>query len=411
MSEPRLRILVLLPFPPDPDGLHGGARVAGQLLEALAERHEIGALYLEGRRDAPLPGELRRRLAFAEPVSLPDLESTAPRRGVRLVRRGAGIVRGRPAWATDAASTAFASRLSAVVREWRPDVVQAEYHVMGQYLGASAGAPRVLVEYEPGAAAAVERMRAERGLAKLLRLLDAAAWRRWERRLLALPDAVVVFTEEDRRALVELLPAVHVERIAPGVPLPPAQLDPLGATPPRILYVGSFIHPPNVRAAGQLARRIFPIVRARCPDALLEIVGDEPPPEILRLGGDGISVVGRVEDMQPYLARAAVVAVPLEAGGGIRVKLMEALAAGKAVVATPRALSGLEVVSGRHVLVGTTDEELAAALVALLADPGARVEIARAGRAWALAHLGWTDVVTRYEALYDRLPARGAASG
>jgi glycosyltransferase involved in cell wall biosynthesis len=405
----RRRLLFLLPFPPDPAGHHGGGRTTGQLIEQLADRHEVGALYMRSRRDSPMPQALGDRLAFAEEVARPDLESTVTRRLVRSARRSAGLARGRPVWVQDWSVPAFAARADQIVREWHPHVVQAEFHVMGQYLPPPGRTPvRLLVEHEPGAHAADALARASRGMHRLLRRLDAAAWRRYERAVLAAPDAVVAFTREDEAALLEVAPSARVVRVGVGVPIPAEALDPVGRPPLRVLYLGSFVHPPNVDAALRLARDLFPAVRARRPDAVLEIVGDAPPAEVRALSAPGVTVLGPVESVEPHLAAAAVVAAPLRLGGGIRVKLMEALAAGKAVVATPLALSGLDVVPDRHVLVAETDAELADAIVALLDDPVRRARMACEARTWAETHLRWEDVESRYDSLYEQLFAAKA---
>jgi glycosyltransferase involved in cell wall biosynthesis len=196
--------------------------------------------------------------------------------------------------------------------------------------------------------------------------------------------------------------------ISPGIELPERPSDPVGGHPPSVLFLGSFVHPPNVEAATRLARAVMPAVRARVPAAVLELVGDAPPAEVRALAGDGVVVTGRVPDVRPYLDRAAVVAAPLRLGGGMRVKVLESLAAGKALVATPRALSGLDVVPGTHALVGETDAQLSEAIADLLEDPERRRRVGVAAREWAGEHLAWQRAAAAYDDLYRSLLAESA---
>ena len=107
--------------------------------------------------------------------------------------------------------------------------------------------------------------------------------------------------------------------------------------------------------------------------------------------------------MVPFLDRATVVVAPLRLGGGIRVKILDALAAGKAVVASTLAVEGLDIVAGEHCLVADTDDEIVAAISALLGDAALRARVAGAAYAWAAANLGWARTMAAYDALYDRL--------
>jgi glycosyltransferase involved in cell wall biosynthesis len=390
-------LLFLLPFPPDPQGTHGAARMSGQLLSHAVERHEVAAIYLRADGEAPIDRELAGRLALAVEVRRPPLAGA--------LRRAVGIVRGRPTWATDWAVAEIDRRLEEVVLEWGPDVIQAELSVMGQYLPPSPAT--VLVDYDPGAATAAELAGWERGLRRLGRRIDAAAWRRYERRVFGAADAIVVFTEEDGARIATRAPAGRVKRIAPGVDLP----APAGGGAPGgnagVVFVGGFGHPPNVEAALRLGRTIFPAVRERVPAATLELVGGPPPADVLALAGEGVTVTGGVPDAQPYLESAAVVAAPLRLGGGMRVKVLEALAAGKALVATPRALAGLELTPGEHALVGETDAELAGAIAALLEDRDRRARMGAAAHDWAAERLDWTRALDAYDRLYASLGAGG----
>jgi glycosyltransferase involved in cell wall biosynthesis len=192
-------------------------------------------------------------------------------------------------------------------------------------------------------------------------------------------------------------------RIPLGIDLPVKPADPAGSKPPGLLFIGNFVHPPNVDAAERLASRILPSIRKVYPETRLTVVGPQPPVSLQRRDGEGVTVAGEVPDVRPYLESAAVVVAPLRFGGGMRVKVAEALAAGKAVVASPIAVAGLEVTSGEHLMVAETDDEIVEACTMLLGNTSARVELASRARVWAVRHLGWDGPVAAFEELYASL--------
>ena len=392
------RLLFLAPYAPRKDALHGGARAMAHLIGGLAARHRVALLCLRGEDEAGIDPELRGRCEIAEEL---------PRRGRRRsknlrervgkhLRRAESLVAMRPKWATWCALPAFEERLRVLETGWRPEVVQAEYHVMGQYLACVRGSRRVLNQYEPGAHAARQRWRS--GHHNLREYLEMRAWERYERAVARRAHAVVVLTARDREAMLPYSPATPLVVIPLGIEAPERPLDPAGRPPPSVLFVGNFHHPPNVEAAVRLARSIFPRVRQRCPEAVLHLVGDAPP----EVSGPGVVVTGRVPSIEPWLDRAAVIAAPLASGGGMRVKVLEALAAGKAVVASPLAAEGLD---GAPLLLADGDEETAGAIIGLLEDRDRRAALAAQARQWAVAHLGWQQTVDAFEALYERLLA------
>ena len=233
--------------------------------------------------------------------------------------------------------------------------------------------------------------------------LDLLAWQRFERGIIKQVQAVVVFTERDRRAVSQFGRPTPIVRIPLGIPLPESPLDPLGGSPPNLLFVGNFVHPPNVDAAVRLISAIFPRVQASLPEALLYIVGNQPTAGIRGTPAKNVIVTGRVPDVTPYLDQASLVVAPLRLGGGMRVKVLEALAAGKAVVASPLAVEGLDLTDGEQIILAESDQQFCDAIVKLLADPKRRASLAARARAWACENLGWEKSIEAYEALYASL--------
>jgi len=406
---PRRRLLFVLPFPPRLDGAHGGARVTAQLIHLLVGRHDVAALYLRAPDEPAIDERLAGQCAMVGEVAIPR----NPPLRVRVARRVAPV-RGIPAWAAFVALPEFARRLRELAASWHPDVVHFEYHVMGQYAAAlgTHTASRVLTEYEAGVLAVREHLEHPRGRGSLAARVQHRAWARFERRVIAAMDAVIVFAERDRRALEPLAGGTPIVRIGLGTRLPPAPLDPLGSAPgPELLFVGSFTHAPNVDAALRLVEAIFPRVRARVPDATLRIVGPDPPPRLTAAAADGVRVTGRVPDVTPWLNSAALVVAPLRLGGGMRVKILEALAHGKAIVASSRATEELALEDGVQVAHAESDDEFVTAIVRLLRAPEERRTLATNARAWACTHLDEERWIAEYEAMYASLDATRRTRG
>jgi glycosyltransferase involved in cell wall biosynthesis len=395
------RILFVLPFPPRLDAEHGG-RVIAALVARMAVRHPVAVVCIRREEDGPADETLRAACEALEVVVAPaQYGGGVWRNRMRQVRKLRGAT---PSAVSVASVPGFAERLRAVAEDFRPTVVEFEPHEMAQYLPALDGLPakRIVVEHDPGVQAARDFAATAQGPVRLMRELDVLAWERYARRTAARADAFVTFTERDR-TLVASYGDVPVRVIPFGGDLPDEAADPAGTDPPAILFVGGYRHVPNADAALRLQRAILPAVRRRHPEATLELVGADPTPAMREAAGPGTTLHGRVASVRTHLERAAVVAVPIRLGGGMRVKVLEALAAGKAVVASPLAVAGLDVVDGRDFLLAETQDEFAEAICALLGDRERRIALGRAARAWAEEHLGWGAIVEAYEQLYREL--------
>jgi polysaccharide biosynthesis protein PslH len=401
------RLFFLLPFAPRLDATHGGSKAIAQLLSRLAIRHKLAVVYLRGAGEPPLGERWRDRLDLVKEVERPWTRDSIAAQCVRRCRLGVSLIRHRPMWVTDWTSQAYAATVQSLAKKWQPDVIQIEYHVMAQYLPAlrDCKAPRVLTEHEPGNRAA-PLSTSWGAIGRMLNDIDRKAWNRFEPAIIRHVQAVVVFTENDRQAIESLAPETPVVRISLGTELIESPMDPLGSVPPNLLFFGNFMHPPNVDAALRTVRTIFPALQTRFPDLELYIIGDKPPVELRRADNAQVHVTGRVPDLAPYLNRACIVIAPLRLGGGMRLKVLETLAAGKAMVASPLALEGLKLVDREVVWMAESDAEFCGAIAELLVNPDKRLSMANAARAWACANLGWQKPIAEYEALHARLLAR-----
>jgi glycosyltransferase involved in cell wall biosynthesis len=283
--------------------------------------------------------------------------------------------------------------------------VQIEQDTLAHHVRALDGEAGVaiLVCHDPGPIIAGDQARVTTGRQRLAHRLDATLYRRYWNASLPDFDAIVTFSPDDQRAVQEGVPGARVVRIPLGIELPREPLDPVGAEPPSVCFVGGYRHPPNADAALRLMRTIMPLARERIPDLRFAAVGADPTEDMRRAATSLDEVTGAVERVEPWVDRAAVMALPIRLGGGMRVKLLEALGAGKAVVASARAAAGLEFPAVQPLRLAESDEEFAAAIVDLVEDPEARRELGRKARTWALEHLSWDARVAEYEALYRSL--------
>jgi glycosyltransferase involved in cell wall biosynthesis len=224
----------------------------------------------------------------------------------------------------------------------------------------------------------------------LARAYARLQWRKmlaFERRAVGWFDLVFTFSDVDARALSSLRPGTRVAAL-------PLKLDLTRFTPDReedeafdLLFVAYFGWAPNEDSLRWFIDEVYPAILRRRPGTTLEVVGAGAPRWVQDLDGHRGTTTfrGRVDDVVPCLRGARVVVVPLRVGSGVRVKIVQAMAAGKAIVSTTKGCEGLETQPGRHLLVADTPEGFADAVAGLLDDPPLRLRLGRDARDLALA--------------------------
>jgi glycosyltransferase involved in cell wall biosynthesis len=192
------------------------------------------------------------------------------------------------------------------------------------------------------------------------------------------------------------VPGLPVDVVPNGVDL--ERFVPVGGRPKAaaVLFTGSLDYPPNAEGILWFATEVLPRLRARQPEVRLTIVGRNPPRRVRALAADPtVEVTGRVDDLKPYHEAAAVAVAPLRSGSGTKLKVLEALAVGRPLVATAVAAEGIAVVDGVHLLVRDDPDEFARAVAELLEDPARGAALAAAGRRLVVERYDWDALADR----------------
>lgn len=235
-------------------------------------------------------------------------------------------------------------------------------------------------------------------LVSQLRALERAAMRSY--------TGVMAVSEVDARLLQRLVSSKRVDVIPNGVDVgyfgavTRESSDRSAGRAERIVFMGSLWYPPNIDGLRFFVQDIWPAIRRRRPQVHLDIVGNAPTAEILALAEhEGIEVFPSVADVRPFLATASVAVVPLRLGTGTRLKILEALAAGRPVVTTTVGAEGLELETGRDLLLADEPVAFANCVVRLLEEPVYARELVAHGQEMVRRCYSWDSVTAHFQQL------------
>jgi len=407
MTERRILFLTqTLPYP-----LDAGAKVrAYYMLRHLGAHHRVTLASLVRPTD---PASAVSHLAqFCEAIHTVPIRRSFFRDATSLLvsmaaRQPALIVRDR--------SAAFRDRIRHLIGQSKYDAVHVDQIKMAQHVAGIAATPRLIDLHNVycEVIAGVARLTASRWRKHLL-LREARTMARYERDVCRDFDEILAVTENDARRLREM---IEEPRPVTAIPIcvDPSEIPMIAHNEKSLglLCVGAMFYPPNVDGVLWFLREIFPRIRHEVPEARLCIVGPRPDRAILRAAtaDHHVRVTGYVEDLTPHLETCAAAVVPLRAGSGMRVKILDAMARGIPVVSTRLGAEGIHVTDGENVLLADSAGEFARTVVLLLCDVDARRRLAQNARRLIETRYDWRQRYGEVDAVYERLFAPGQKGG
>lgn len=400
-----MRILMITNYLPYPLVSGGRVRIYN-LLRQVSRQHEVSlAAILESPGDADAIPHLQKLCDRVETAGIDRRSRMA---------KGPGMLRyaleGKPPELRLLHSEELVRKIQDMCATKDFDIVQIE-SVMGLYL---ARLPRAVSMKSIGMFQNVSSQQFARvssvedtWFRKVRAQLNGIALGRWEPRCAETYDRCTTVSDPDRQLLLQASPHLKIDVIPNGVdtetyqPLPPPPCNPLRS----LLFVGSMGYPPCVDAMLHFCSDILPTIRRDSGGTELWIVGADPASAVLALDGDGVHVTGRVHDVVPYYQQSTVCIVPLRAGGGTRLKILEAMALARPVVSTTIGCEGLDAVDGEHLLVADTPGQFAAQTLRLLNDDQLQHRLSANARRFVEDRYSWVGIAERLMSVYNEVVA------
>jgi glycosyltransferase involved in cell wall biosynthesis len=431
-----VNILILSPYPPYPP--HGGGTMRiYQLIRGLAAHHTVTCLAFAPDASAERALEPLRAICRVLTVRGPQVRGT-------LRRAWTTLASPLPDMALRNAAPAYAAVLQELLATESFDIIKAEIIELAGYLPAHHQGRRTKDRQKQGASNkeqsakdgalpntqyVLDQFNAEYVLQQRAFLTDLRRPSRWhasgysliqwfklaryERRILRGCDAVAAVSEDDRRTLQQLQPRARIGVVSNGVDtahfsraaLVGERAGPLSLHANTLVFSGTLDFRPNIDAVTWFVREALPHIRTQRPDTRLLVVGKRPAPALCALAAAGTLILtGEVPDARSYIAGAAVYIVPMRIGGGVRLKLLEALSLETPVVSTSMGAEGVAGLrGGEHCLLADDPADFAGAVLRLLGDLALGQQLGAAGRALARERYDWMAIVPRLEAIYQEL--------
>lgn len=403
-----MRILIVYPQLVYPAGPGGIARVV-EFSRFLSKRHEISILCFVSQVDLHHVSEAEGMKEFCHSIHI------VPHRSLSYPLHLWYFLFGRrPSWIYEVSSRGMAAELKRIMESQDIDLVHIEFTFMAQYIRFvdTARCTTVLAELElKSRSLEIDVAYHWPSLLSIRRWYQMIKFRRYEVSIWREFDKILTINSIEKRLFIERDPNLDVDVFPFGVDTDYYRPLDVPEIPNSMAFMGDFWHYPNVDALLWFMKNVFPLVLLRYPSCTLRVIGPNLDKEMDRRlrKHRNVIVTGYVDDLRPTLSQIEVFVNPILTGGGVRTKLLVAMALQRAVVSTTLGLEGIEANDGIHALIGNRPEEFANCVVQLLGSAGMRKTIGENARQMIEDTQAISKIFPNIENMYEELVARKRA--
>ena len=302
----------------------------------------------------------------------------------------------------------MAHTIAEMVKKDKYDFVIAEYSVMGQFLHSNDELPpvrRIVSVHECYYSSRLKSFHHHKlGINKLREALNLKGLKKYEFDMYKKADKVLTLTLQGKNELLEIAPNLDISVVPHGVDVEAFSFLPRVEEEHSIVFIGNYLHYPNVDAVLYFHEKIWNKLKTSISDIKFYVVGQAPPPEIIRLSDDAsIVVTGTVDDVVPYLRKGKVFICPVRLGGGFRGKILEAMAVGRPVVSTSLGAEGIPASNGENIILADKPDDFVRGILDLMMDQNLYQKVQKNARRLMEDKYAWDKGIAVLENILEKM--------
>lgn len=385
------------PYPPK----SGGKVRVFNLIKEVSKYHDVHLLSLASKDELDFVPIM---LKYCKQVEVVPFQHNSFSRLIRWVRIFSNLFTQVPLEVAAKESAEMKKKVKKIIND-DFDVIQVEWLQMAHYLPFDLlkNTPLILVEHDVAYVPLKRRSLTETGILKYVLKRECSKMKKYEQEMCHKFSKIIAMSEIDKERLLELNENLDVYVVPNGVDTryisPKIDQEDAGS----LLFIGWMKHYPNRDAMIFFLKQVFPLIITKIPSIKVYIVGQHAPQEILNLAESNPNIIctGYVEDVREYLHKCTVYICPLRIGGGTRLKILEAMAAGIPIVSTTIGAEGLSVVHGENILLSDSPEMFSKETINLLNNPKLRSKLVKNARNFVEENYDWEMIAQKQMAIYD----------